>query len=85
MIPFIIRRILLTIPTLFIISVVSFIIIQIPPGDFVTATLAELEEQLGRNDFLQRRVMALQEIVDAGEYKRHSSWQHAALIGDARQ
>jgi peptide/nickel transport system permease protein len=37
---FVLRRILYMIPTLFAISVVVFIIIQLPPGDIVTALLA---------------------------------------------
>ena len=32
---FILRRILLMIPTIFVISVVAFIVIQLPPGDFL--------------------------------------------------
>ena len=34
MIEYIIRRLLLAIPTLFLISVISFVVIQLPPGDF---------------------------------------------------
>lgn len=39
---FIIRRLLLMIPTLLIISVVSFVIIQLPPGDWITSYAAQL-------------------------------------------
>ena len=45
MLRFIGRRLLLMIPTVFIISVVGFIIIQAPPGDFVTSYVASLEAQ----------------------------------------
>lgn len=41
MLSYIIRRFLISIPTLFIISVISFVIIQMPPGDFVDAYIAE--------------------------------------------
>lgn len=41
---FILRRILWAIPTLFFISILSFIIIQLPPGDYLTAYVAQLEE-----------------------------------------
>jgi peptide/nickel transport system permease protein len=40
MISFIIRRLLGMIPTLFMVSVLSFIIIQLPPGDFMTSLQA---------------------------------------------
>lgn len=42
---FIIKRIIYLIPTLILISVVSFIIITLPPGDYLTARIAELELQ----------------------------------------
>ncbi len=40
---YIIRRLLIMIPTLLAISVISFTIIQLPPGDFVTTYLRDLE------------------------------------------
>ncbi len=42
MIAFILRRALLAIPTLIFISFISFVIIQLPPGDYVSAYAAEL-------------------------------------------
>ncbi|MDL2228621.1 ABC transporter permease [Treponema sp. OttesenSCG-928-L16] len=45
MIKYILKRILYMIPTLFGISLVAFLIIQLPPGDFLTAKIAGLAEQ----------------------------------------
>lgn len=42
---YIARRVLYMIPTLFLISVVSFVIIQLPPGDFLTTYAAGLAAQ----------------------------------------
>ena len=42
---FIARRLLLMVPTLIIISIVGFVIIQAPPGDFVSSYIAGLEAQ----------------------------------------
>jgi len=42
---FIVRRLLLMVPTLIIISIVGFVIIQAPPGDFVSSYIAGLEAQ----------------------------------------
>ncbi|MEM6313834.1 MAG: ABC transporter permease [Planctomycetota bacterium] len=42
--PFIGRRLLVMIPTLLVLSVLIFLVIQAPPGDFLTSRLAELEE-----------------------------------------
>jgi len=44
MLVFALRRILWMIPTLVIISIISFAIIQLPPGDYLTAYIAALEE-----------------------------------------
>lgn len=43
--PFIGRRLLLMIPTLAVVSALVFIIVQLPPGDFVTSRILELELQ----------------------------------------
>ena len=45
MLLFIVRRIILMVPVLIIVSVVGFIIIQAPPGDFVTSYVTALEAQ----------------------------------------
>jgi peptide/nickel transport system permease protein len=45
MLGFILRRVLLMIPTLFVISVISFVIIQLPPGDYLTAYAAQMSSQ----------------------------------------
>ena len=39
---FIVRRIAILIPLLFLVSVVAFIVIQLPPGDFVKTYTIEL-------------------------------------------
>ena len=45
MLSYIVRRILIMIPTLLIISVLAFIIIELPPGDYVTNYILELQQQ----------------------------------------
>lgn len=45
MLGYIIRRILIMIPTLFAISIISFAVIQLPPGDFLTAYASQLRQQ----------------------------------------
>jgi peptide/nickel transport system permease protein len=42
MLSYILRRILLMIPTLVIISIISFVIIQLPPGDYLTTYAAQI-------------------------------------------
>lgn len=43
MILFILRRLGVMIPTLFLVSIVTFIIIQLPPGDYLTSYIASLQ------------------------------------------
>lgn len=45
MFAYIVRRILYMIPTLFAISLLSFVIIQLPPGDFLTSYVAQMQQQ----------------------------------------
>ena len=57
---YIIRRLLLMIPTLLVISFVTFSIIKLPPGDFLTNQIAELRSQgdkaaLERVEFLRKQ------------------------------
>jgi peptide/nickel transport system permease protein len=40
---FLVHRLLHVVPTLIIVSVISFFIIQLPPGDFLTTQVANLE------------------------------------------
>src|SRR5215207_10277385 len=45
MLQYIAKRILYMIPTLFVISLISFAIIQLPPGDFLSSYVAQLRQQ----------------------------------------
>ena len=45
---YIVRRILHMVPTLFVISVVSFVVIELPPGDMASAYVGQLEDMRDR-------------------------------------
>jgi peptide/nickel transport system permease protein len=45
MLAYILRRIAILIPTLFVISIITFIVIQLPPGDFLTSYQMTLRSQ----------------------------------------
>jgi peptide/nickel transport system permease protein len=60
MLTYTIRRLLIMIPTLLVISLVTFSIIKLPPGDFLTNQISELRSQgdkaaLERVDFLRKQ------------------------------
>jgi len=44
MLEYIIKRVLLAVPTLILISIISFLIIELPPGDYVTAYVARARD-----------------------------------------
>jgi ABC-type dipeptide/oligopeptide/nickel transport system permease component/ABC-type transport system substrate-binding protein len=51
--PFIGQRLLIMVPTLLVISVLVFIIIQLPPGDFLTMKIIQLQESGDATDMTQ--------------------------------
>lgn len=60
MLNYTVHRILIMIPTLFVISFITFAIIKLPPGDFLTNRIAELQAQgdraaLEKVEFLRRQ------------------------------
>jgi peptide/nickel transport system permease protein len=74
MLSYIARRVLLMIPTLFLISVVSFIAIQLPPGDDLTSYAAQLSAQGESAD--QEAINSLRERYGLGEpvYVQYTKW-----------
>jgi peptide/nickel transport system permease protein len=77
---FIGRRILYMIPTLFAISIVSFIIIQLPPGDFLTTLVAQLSSQ--GESVNQEALNALRSQYGLGEpvYIQYLLWMRNILF-----
>ncbi len=74
MLDYIGRRILSLIPTLLLVSLVTFIIIQLPPGDFFTVLQAEIAETGGGQD--KETIKQLQEIygLDQPVWKQYLMW-----------
>jgi peptide/nickel transport system permease protein len=74
MLGYIVRRALMMIPTLFVISVLSFVIIQLPPGDFLTTYAAQLSEVGDTID--QAALEALEERYGLGQpmYVQYYKW-----------
>ncbi len=82
MFAFIIRRILTAIPTIFIISIVSFVLIQLPPGDFLTSYAATLAEQ--GDSVSEEQLTALRDAYGLGQpiYVQYLKWMRGVLQGD---
>jgi len=82
MILYILRRILLTIPTIVVISLISFVIIQLPPGSWLdthVATLMETGERLTDEEIQAIKVMYGLDKPMPVQYLR---WAWGSLHGD---
>ncbi len=79
MLSYIIRRILFMIPTLFLISVVSFTALQLPPGDYLTSYAAQLSSQGESPD--QEAINSLRERYGLGEpvYVQYGKWVYGII------
>lgn len=86
MLQYILRRVLFMIPTLFVISLVSFVIIQLPPGDYLTslvATMASTGETVDRS-----ALVALEQRYGLGQpiYVQYWKWISGIVLrGDFGQ
>jgi peptide/nickel transport system permease protein len=74
MFAYIVRRLLIMIPTLFLISVISFAALQLPPGDYLTSYAAQLTTQGEYID--QQSLDSLRERYGLGEpiYVQYGKW-----------
>ncbi|MEA3345747.1 MAG: ABC transporter permease [Chloroflexota bacterium] len=76
------RRVMLFIPTLIMVSIVAFILIQLPPGDYVTAYAATLAASGEHVD--EAMLAALRKRYGLGQpiYVQYAKWMWSMLHGD---
>jgi peptide/nickel transport system permease protein len=80
---YILRRILLAIPTLAAISVISFLLIQLPPGDFLDQRIAQLEQQYGdASSITQASALRHRYGLDRPLWERYFHWVGGFIHGD---
>jgi ABC-type dipeptide/oligopeptide/nickel transport system permease component/ABC-type transport system substrate-binding protein len=72
--PFVGRRFVILIPTLLVISVATYVIIQLPPGDFIEARIIELEME--GDDSAIQEVLELRSLfyLDESVVSRYFRW-----------
>lgn len=82
MLGYVIRRLLIMIPTLLAISLITFIIIQLPPGDYLTTLVTEMQSRGESVD--QGRLAMLRETygLDRPLYQQYLYWVAGMLRGD---
>ena len=71
---FILQRLALLIPFLFLVSIMSFIIIQLPPGDYVDSYIRNLQLQGGTVNDAQKAALEAQYGLDKSLPAQYLSW-----------
>ncbi len=82
MIGYILKRILVMIPTLIVISILVFAIIQLPPGDYLETYIAELQSQGESVDESKIAFLRAEYGLDRPMYQQYLVWASGMLVGD---
>ncbi len=79
---FIARRVLLMIPTLLAISMIVFIVIELPPGDYLTSYVMNLQTSGNRIDEQSLDNLRIMFGLDRPVYVRYAKWISRFVVGD---
>ena len=82
MLRYIVQRFLLMIPTLIAISIIVFVIIQLPPGDYLESYIAELQSQGESVDMDKIAFLRQQYGLDKPLWEQYLVWASGFLTGD---
>ena len=82
MFSYLVQRVLLMIPTLIAISIITFVIIQLPPGDYLSTYIAELQSQGENVDTEKIEALRAQYGLDRPLIEQYSLWVVGMLQGD---
>ena len=80
MLGYIVRRILFMLPTLFVISVISFVIIQLPPGDYLSTYAAQLSEQGDNIDLAAIEALRARYGLGQPIYVQYYKWVSSIIL-----
>ena len=80
MISYLIQRLILIFPVLFIISFIIFAVIQLPPGDYLTNYIANLESMGILVTEAEAASLRLEYGLDKGLMERYSLWMSNILL-----
>ena len=82
MFTYIIRRVLVMVPTLIVVSAIVFVIIQLPEGDYLTSYIAELQAQGEAVDQAKIDFLRQQYGLDLPIHEQYLVWAWGLLRGD---
>jgi peptide/nickel transport system permease protein len=82
MLRYVVNRVLLMVPTLIAVSIIVFVIIQLPPGNYLESYIAELQAQ-GESVDLQKIAFLREHYgLDKSLYEQYLRWAGGMLVGD---
>jgi len=82
MLNFVLRRLLHMIPTLLMISILVFVVIQLPPGDFIDSLQAELAASDSQADREELAALRKQYNLDKPKYVQYLYWIGGFVRGE---
>lgn len=85
MLKYLLKRLFYAVPTMFIISIIVFITVQLPPGDFVSTMIENMRNQTGGQTFSAEYEAAMRERYGLNEpiYVQYYKWaRNIILQGD---
>jgi peptide/nickel transport system permease protein len=82
MFAYLVRRVLIMVPTLLAISAIVFTIIQLPPGDYLSTLIAELQAQGEGNNLERIEFLRQQYGLDRTPVEQYFHWMFGLLHGD---
>nr|WP_273378480.1 ABC transporter permease [Actinopolymorpha pittospori] len=74
------RRVMLMVPTVFVISVVAFVIIQLPPGDYLTTIVSQLQAQGDQIDKAELASLSARYGLDQPVVVQYWKWISGILL-----
>lgn len=82
MLSYIIRRAIILVPMLVVLSIVSFIIIQLPPGDYLSLYIQQLEASGQQFNEAEIERLRAQYGLDQSVYVQYIKWMHSVFRGE---
>ncbi len=82
MLRLIVKRLLWMVPTLWVISLISFVIIQLPPGDYLTSYVSALAATGERVDEEEAAALRARYALDRPIHVQYARWAWGLLHGD---
>lgn len=82
MLAYIIRRLILAVLTMWAVSVLSFVVIQLPPGDYITSYIAEMSASGSGVSAEEANALRQQYGLDQPRYIQYIQWMKMVLHGN---